>query len=335
MEIKKLKSVLFVFFLVVFLISCNDDDDVTLMGNWSELSDFDGVPRSDAVGFAIGSKGYIGTGYDGEERLNDFWEYDPALNYWTQKANLPGKPRNGAVGFGINNKGYIATGYDGDSKLNDFWQYDPTLNSWAKKADFLGSGRYGAVAFAINDKGYIGTGFDGTYLKDFYEYSPAADTWTKIVSIGGSKRRDAAAFVINGKGYVGTGIDNGTFENDFWEYDPSTGLWNEKRKITDVSDESYDNDYSTITRINGTGLSFNGKGYLVGGSSSTILNNVWEYDPVNDLWEEKTAFEGTTRTEAVGFGIGTLGYITTGRSSSYYFDDIWCFDPAAEYDENN
>jgi hypothetical protein len=42
-------------------------------------------PRYSAVSFSIGSKGYIGTGYDGAYK-NDFWEYDPATNVWTQKA---------------------------------------------------------------------------------------------------------------------------------------------------------------------------------------------------------------------------------------------------------
>jgi N-acetylneuraminic acid mutarotase len=256
-------------------------------------------------------------------------------NYWTQKANLPGTPRNGAVGFGIENKGYIGTGYDGDNKLNDFWEYNSVTNTWVQRADFLGSARYGAVGFSINDKGYIGTGYDGNHLKDFYEYSTATDTWLKIVSIGGSKRRDATAFVISGKGYVVSGLDNASYQNDFYEYDPSTGLWTEKRKISNVSDDDYDNDYTSISRINGVGLAFNGKGYIVGGSTSSLLGNVWEYDPTTDLWQEKTAFEGTNRTEAVGFGIGNLGYVATGRSSSYYLDDIWCFNPIAEYDENN
>jgi predicted porin len=39
--------------------------------------------------------------------------------------------------------------------------------------------------------------------------------------------------------------------------------------------------------------------------------------------------------DAVGFSIDNVGYITTGRSSSYYFDDIWAFDPNAEYEEED
>jgi hypothetical protein len=41
---------------------------------------FNGGYRGAAVGFSIGTKGYIGTGYDDlGVRRNDFWEYDTGL----------------------------------------------------------------------------------------------------------------------------------------------------------------------------------------------------------------------------------------------------------------
>ena len=79
---------------------------------WTQKADFGGTARYGAVGFSIGSKGYIGTGYDGSY-IKDFWEYDPAANTWTQKADFGGTARYGAVGFSIGSKGYIGTGYDG------------------------------------------------------------------------------------------------------------------------------------------------------------------------------------------------------------------------------
>ena len=76
---------------------------------WTQKADFGGGPREQAVGFSIGGKGYIGTGYNGPYR-QDFWEYDPATNTWTQKADFGGTARYGAVGFSIGSKGYIGTG---------------------------------------------------------------------------------------------------------------------------------------------------------------------------------------------------------------------------------
>jgi len=323
-----------VFSILLLLVSgCGGDggdEDEELIGNWIELSDFEGVPRSDAVAFSIGNKAYVGTGYDGSDRLNDFWEYDSQLNNWTRKADFPGAPRNGAVGFGTDTKGYIGTGYSGVNRLKDFWEYDPTTNTWRQIADFGGTARYGAVAFAINNKGYVGTGDDGNFLKDFWEYDPATDQWTQKLSLGGAKRRDAVAFVIEGNGYVCTGINNGVYEADCWEYDPVAAQWNKKRSIADNSDEDYDDAYTNIVGINKVAFSTNGKGYVATGGASTVGTIVWEYNPTSDLWGQKTSLEASGRIEAVGFAVGDWGYITTGRNSSYYFDDLWGFEPNAE-----
>src|SRR5437773_1304709 len=145
---------------------------------WTQKADFGGEGRWRAVGFSIGSKGYIGTGADsGFVFQKDFWEYDPATNAWTQKADFGGTERSGAVGFSIDSKGYIGTGDDCVSGgQRDFWEYDPVTNAWIQKVDFGGTGRFEAVGFSIGSKGYIGTGVDSpvnpTYFKDFWEYDP-------------------------------------------------------------------------------------------------------------------------------------------------------------------
>jgi len=319
-------------FLIILIAGCSDDsddDDTELVGNWQELSDFEGIPRSDAVAFTIGNKGYIGTGYDGEDRLNDFWEYNPELNNWTRKADFPGVARNGAVGFGTDTKGYIGTGYDGTNKLNDFWEFEPDSNKWTQVTDFGGTARYGAVAFSIDNIGYVATGYDDNALKDLWEYDPATAVWTKKISLIGGKRRDAAAFVIDGKGYITTGIDNGAYEDDLLEYDPATDTWTELRSIVNVSDSEYDDDYSNITGINKVAFTVDGKGYLATGGKSSATIYVWEYNPASDLWTQKTSLEATARTEAVGFAIGDMGFLTTGKNGSNYFDDLWGFIPGA------
>lgn len=330
--IAKILLNVFVISILLFGVSCSDDDDDDdeLIGNWVELSDFEGVPRTEAVSFTIGSKAYVGTGYDGTDRLVDFWEYNSSTNQWIRKADFPGVARNGAVGFGTGSKGYIGTGYDGVNKLKDFWEYDPTSNTWVQISDFGGTARYGAVAFAIDNIGYVSTGYDGNALKDFWEYNPTTDQWTQGFSLGGGKRQEAVAFVINGKGYICTGIDNGVYENDFWEYDPVTNQWTAKRSIANISDNEYDDDYSSITGINKVGFAINGKGYVATGGKGSAGTIVWQYNPSSDLWTQKTSLEASGRIGAVGFAIDDLGYITTGRNSSYYFDDLWGFLPSAE-----
>src|SRR6266496_2876260 len=88
--------------------------------------------QENATGFSIGTKGYIGTGYDNfNNALKDFWEYDPTTNTWKQKADFGGTARYYTTGFSIGTKGYIGTGVEngGASFVKDFWEYDPTTNT--------------------------------------------------------------------------------------------------------------------------------------------------------------------------------------------------------------
>src|SRR3954469_6978256 len=84
-----------------------------LSNQWTRKANFGGGAGANAVGFSIGTKGYIGTGTINYSASKTFWEYDPATNSWTQKADLAGPGRFSAVGFSIGSKGYIGTGVDG------------------------------------------------------------------------------------------------------------------------------------------------------------------------------------------------------------------------------
>lgn len=301
------------------------DTDSDLVGNWTRSSDFDGNARSEAVSFTIGDYIYLTTGIAGRDRYRDLWEYNLSRRYWTQKAELPvaAAARNSAVAFVIGDKGYMGTGYDGVNKLQDFWRYDPANNQWGPVAPFDGTARYDAIAFSVNGKGYVGSGFDGNYLKDLWEYDPAGDAWHQKASIGDFKRTASLAFVVNNKAYVCSGENNGSALNDLWEYDDLNDTWTEKRKISNVSDETYDDEYSTIARFNTVALVIENKVYLSTGESGSLNSDTWEYDPATDLWVKKTAFEGTARTGGVAFSASGRGFILTGRSGAQSFDNAF------------
>src|SRR2546423_5277810 len=124
-------------------------------GSWIEQRSLPGAARANAVGFSIGSKGYVGTGSaygpTGPVSYKDFWEYDPVGNTWSQKADFGGTARTDAVGFSIGSKGYLGTGNDG-SPEKDFWEYDPSANIWTRKADFGGTARSSAVGLSVGTK---------------------------------------------------------------------------------------------------------------------------------------------------------------------------------------
>ncbi len=184
------------------------------------------------MGFSIGTKGYIGTGYTGipsNSDYRDFWEWDQTTNVWTQKADFGGNARGLAVGFSIGNKGYIGTGISYDSPSNiykDFWEWDQTTNVWTQKADFAGTSRFAAVGFSIMNKGYIGTGINygspSNIYKDFWEWDQAANVWTEKSNLEGDARSNAVCASIGNKAYIGTGMGGNSLGlQDFWEYDPS------------------------------------------------------------------------------------------------------------------
>jgi N-acetylneuraminic acid mutarotase len=307
----------------------------TLVGNWSRSSDFDGDARSEAASFVIGNYAFISTGTTDRARFKDLWQFSISRQYWSQKADLPGVARNSAVAFAINDKGYVGTGYDGTNNLNDFWQYDTTSNTWTQKATFAGTARFDAVAFAINGKGFISCGFDGNYLKDLWQYDPASNTWTQKASIGGTKRTAAMSFVLNSKAYICSGNNNGSALNDLWMYDPAADTWTAKRNITNVSTDTYDDAYSTIARWNGVAVTMGNLAYIVGGESPSLLQNTWEYNPDNDVWTEKTGFEGTARTGAIAFTLSNRGFVITGRSGSLSFDNCYEWHPLDAVNAND
>ena len=82
----------------------------------------------------MGSKGYVGTGYNHvsfpqpTNSTNDFWEYNPANDSWTQLANFDGGKRFSATGFSIGTYGYIGTG-DSTNWLKDFWEYSTAASN--------------------------------------------------------------------------------------------------------------------------------------------------------------------------------------------------------------
>ncbi|MBI2269619.1 MAG: T9SS type A sorting domain-containing protein [Bacteroidetes bacterium] len=154
-----------------------------------------GTQRNSAVGFSIGTKGYIGTGFDGV-RLNDFYEWDQATNVWSAKANFPGEARQVALGFSIKStaigigaiaKGYIGAGDGATGALSDFYEWDQATDVWTAKDPYLGGQRRAATGFSIGNCGYVGMGRNGSGFrsKSFYRYCPDFELPITLLSFTG------------------------------------------------------------------------------------------------------------------------------------------------------
>lgn len=334
-QITSILVVLSVFF------SCSDSTETDdTLGNWTKRSSIKGDPRSGAIAFTIGSKAFVGLGYDGDDYFTDFYSIDINEGYWVQRQTFPGTPRERAVAFSVNGKGYVALGYNRDleqEELKDVWEYDPDLDTWTQLSDFEGTARYNAVAFTVNNKAYLGTGYDGkSYLGDFWEFDPSNvdDPWTEIQSYPGEKIEEGLAFSINSKGYVCTGRNNGTYNLDFWEFDPESNIWT--NRAPDDDETYYDEFKEAVRRHDALALVQDTKVYIVGGvaSSGAIDNSVFEFDSQTFAWDDnKTAFEGSARSLAVGFVLEGRIFYGTGQNASRRYDDVWEFKPLEEYDE--
>jgi N-acetylneuraminic acid mutarotase len=324
----------------VFLVpgcSKSTDGDDDLIGNWLRSYDFDGNARSEAVSFNIGDKAYIATGQNDRDRFADIWEFDLDKKYWLRRADMPAAAgvRSSAVGFALNGLGYVATGFDGTNKLKDVWQFDPVANVWTPKNPFPGTARYDAIAFTIGANAYISCGYDDNFLKDLWKYNPTNDSWEQKASLSGTKRTAATVFVLNNLAYVISGNNNGTALNDLWVYDPATDIWTEKRKLTNVSDEDYDDDYSGINRYNAVSFIMGGKAYLTTGENGSLSSTTWEYDVATDLWKQKTGFSGSARTGAIATTLKDRGFVIAGRSGSLAFDNAYEFQPTVEDNDDD
>ena len=85
---------------------------------------------------------------------------------------------------------------------------------------------------------------------------------------------------------------------------------------------------------NASAFVIDGAVYLTCGESGGIRSDTWKYYPTTDLWENVAKFKGSARTVAASFSNGERGFVVTGKSSTYRFDDIWELHPY-EYDDDD
>jgi N-acetylneuraminic acid mutarotase len=249
---------------------------------WTQKASFPGVGRSGATAFVIGSKAYVGLGFNSTSQgRNDFWEYDGALDTWTQLSNFTGESRFFALGFSIGSKGYVGMGYsDTSSVMSDFWQYNPSSDMWTQLNDFSGINRLEGTLFTTPDFAYVGYGQNplGTTINDFWRYDPNLDSWIQLSNIATGAISDTSvlptfAFTIGYKGYLNLFHDSAgylTNKNYFIEYNSITDQWIQK------------DSFSGNSLIGIASFSIGDRGYTgVGGYGleNNFVKDFWMYTP--------------------------------------------------------
>jgi hypothetical protein len=290
-------------------------------GWWFRKADYNQSARTAAVGFSVGTGGFVGTGYDSASYKRNFSVYSQATDTWTQVTSLGGATgsglsRDAASSFVIGTKAYVACGQNSNPYNLDLWEYDAGTDVWTQKANFAGTARRSAAGFSLGGKGYITCGQDATGFKnDLWEYNPSTNTWAAKTSYPGTARRLPVAFTIGTKAYVGTG-DDGVFKGDFYKYDATANAW-----FTVAS-------FGGTPRYGATCFVIGTDAYVGTGYDNTLSNrkDFWKYNSLTNVWSAVKDFSGTARSNAVGFTIGSLGYVATGYDS-LTTKDLWVFDP--------
>jgi len=324
-------------FLLFTLLTtaCGADEDDEDLGNWIKSPPFEGSARSGAFSFVIENTAYVGLGYGNDkEYFSDVYAYDLSTGTWNKVGFFPGTARERAVSFSIDGMGYVGLGYNSKldtEELADFWSFNPQTKEWKKLKDFPDGPRYNAIGFGSSKKGYVGGGFDGTDVKgDFYEYTPGTDTWTKIATNPGEKKEAGSTFMINDKVYYfGGKTSSGGYSTDFWEFNPEARTWT--NKTPDDDEDYYDEFTAAVKRHDAVSFSRNGYGYIATGvAGGSYTTSVYEYNPTNNEWVKKTAYENTARIQAVAFVLGDRPFLGTGFNGSRRVDNMMEFKPFDE-----
>ena len=412
----------------VCVTSCEDEDNVELVGNWVNARQaMGGSPRGGAVSFVIDNVAYIGTGANTLNSLDrcrhsDFFSCTPVLGggrkgayekvgvAYSSSGTIAPMPkfnkdgvvcsRNGAVAFSLNGKGYVGTGYNGNTNLNDFWEFDPKADfdasayrsaseedkrsietsasyPWKQVADYPGDTCRFAVAFVIpgtsvmsdgtvsqntrsgKDLAFVGTGENCIGIKKNEFYSFDGEKWETVTSIG-MPRAQAVAFVAEGYnengqlqlyGYVVGGMSSSPIIG-FQRYNALTDEWEYLRDPADKTVGFLGDDYYKLALTGSTGFVVNGRepysqrAYLATGGPYVLGLYCWEYNPYKDSWVQKSSFEGYPRRFAVSFVLQfpspfydgemmDIPFVTCGTTSTLnvsggfgsFFDDTWFFCP--------
>jgi N-acetylneuraminic acid mutarotase len=196
--------------------------------------------------------------------------------------NLPGG-REGATGWTDESGNlWLFGGYGIDSTddtqafLNDLWEFDPTTRQWA----FISGSKF------VNQNGAYG------YLHEASAgNTPGARAFPVVWS-----DRNGNFWLFGGSGYDATGQYGAL--NDLWEFNPGARQWawmggshilnhpgvygtHDKPSANNIPGARYL--ASGWTDAEGNFWLFGGDGYGAG-TTSGILNDLWEFDPSNLYW---------------------------------------------------
>ena len=277
---------------------------------------------SDHATAVIGNDMYIIGGYNAIHSAiyNGCYKHNQSTGLWTHVADLEVERRNHTA-VTINDKIYVFGGLSDSGRLNDLLEYDPQSNTWTTKAVGPDTLEGHAAVAGSDGKMYVYGGNNGTtYQNKIYSYDPNTDTWDISLTDGPFLSAYHTLVSISDKVYLYGGWNGVDYLNNLYSYDIGTDTWNGLA-------------VGPGGRRDHAGESIGGKMYIICGNDGVRLDDVYEYDPAENTWAEKTSMNRTKdRLTACVVG-GKIhiygGYDGTANAYSrdiHYYDhvrDIW------------
>ena len=305
---KPLMKIKFLFLFTLPLVSYSQ--------NWIQSGVFPYSGVHHPITFSYNEYGYVVTG----SNTNNTYRYDKTNDTWTQLSDFPGGDRGYAYGLQVGGKAYMGFGSTPNSTFpNDWWEYDIINDIWNQKADFPSNGRNHPAMVDVGGKIYVGCGSNSANLGDWWEYDINSDSWSQKADLPANDRHHPFYFSIDNYAYVGFGHGSVTgpgsnpssssyIYNDFYRYDPSSDTWLRMQ------------DFPSEARVAGTQFSFNGKGYVLSGDGDNHgpldSGELWEYNPVNDLWTQLPSHPGDAIWAPGNFVIDCDVYFLLGQNNN-------------------
>ncbi len=243
---------------------------------WKQLNDYPGKGMGLMAGFSIGTKIFLGTGFNYGSNLlqNDFWEYDASTDSWIQKADVPGANRQGAMSFAINGEGYILGNLL--KTKQDLWKHTPSTNQWSQMNDYPGLGTAEMIGASVSGKAYVGGGANvNEVMSDFWEYDPSSDKWIKKADLL-EPLYNAVVFTKGSRMFVIGGIGQDLkFRKSVLVYDTATDQWTKTE------------DFKGQERSAAVGFVIGETAYYGIGAGSKTAGGATYPVPLKDFWKFK------------------------------------------------
>lgn len=269
-------------------------------------------------------------GRDSSKTLGDTWLYDLKSNTWREvkTEGPPARFGHGAI-YDPARKAVVIFGGQAKSLFNDTWAFDTVKETWneIKTTGPKPDVRYGigATFDSANERLLISHGFatDGRH-DDTWALDLKSNTWQNITPDGDRPLKrcllETAYAPSSDLMYLFGGCSSGFGpcpQGDFWTLDLKSDKWTQINPTGDAPTARQNPALVWDDKSN--------QAILFGGNGSGPLNDLWVFDPSQDVWTKINIDGPTARNshDAIYDSINHRIYLFGGSTADGPANDLW------------